>query len=48
MLIAGRNYNGVWSDISSINIKVKNSIWKSPIAYSYLYINNNYNNLFIL
>lgn len=33
MLIAGRNYNGVWSDVSKINIKVKNSIWKTPIAY---------------
>lgn len=33
MLIAGRNYNGIWSDISSIEIKVKNSIWKTPIAY---------------
>lgn len=37
MLISGRNYNGVWSDISSINIKVKNSIWKTPFAY-YTYI----------
>ena len=33
MLIAGRNYNGVWSDISSVEIKVKNSIFKTPIAY---------------
>lgn len=33
MLISGRNYNGVWSDISSIDIKVKNSIWKTPFAY---------------
>lgn len=33
MLIKGRNYNGVWSNISSINIKVKNSIWKTPLAY---------------
>ena len=33
MLIVGRNYNGVWSDISEINIKVKNSIWKTPLAY---------------
>ncbi|MGG7214797.1 ligand-binding sensor domain-containing protein [Clostridium nigeriense] len=37
MLIAGRNYNGVWSDISSINIEVKNSIWKTPFAY-FIYI----------
>ena len=37
MLIAGRNYNGVWSDVSSINIKVKNSIWRTPYAY-FLYI----------
>lgn len=37
MLIAGRNYNGIWSDILSINIKVKNSIWKTPFAY-YTYI----------
>jgi len=37
MLIVGRNYNGVWSDISSINIKVKNSIWKTPFAY-FIYI----------
>ena len=34
MLIAGRNYNGIWSDISEINIKVKNSIWKTPLAYA--------------
>ncbi|MDU2122295.1 MAG: two-component regulator propeller domain-containing protein [Clostridium celatum] len=33
MLIKGRNYNGVWSDVSEINIKVKNTIWKTPIAY---------------
>nr|WP_243281408.1 ATP-binding protein [Clostridium sp. D53t1_180928_C8] len=33
MLVAGRNYNGVWSDVSEVKIKVKNSIWKSPIAY---------------
>lgn len=33
MLIAGRNYNGVWSDVLEINIKVKNSIWRTPIAY---------------
>ncbi len=33
MLVAGRNYNGVWSDVSEVNIKVKNSIWRSPIAY---------------
>ena len=33
MLIKGRSYNGVWSDISEVNIKVKNSIWRSPIAY---------------
>ena len=33
MLIAGRNYNGVWSEVSEVNIKVKNSIWKSPLAY---------------
>ncbi|MBM6861955.1 histidine kinase, partial [Clostridium saudiense] len=33
MLIAGRNYNGVWSDISSIDIKIKNSIFKTPVAY---------------
>lgn len=37
MLVAGRNYNGVWSDISSIDIKVKNSIFKTPIAY-FIYI----------
>ncbi|CAM2077489.1 MAG: sensor histidine kinase [uncultured Clostridium sp.] len=37
MLIVGRNYNGVWSDVSSINIKVKNSIWKTPYAY-FIYI----------
>lgn len=37
MLIAGRNYNGVWSDASRINIKVKNSMWKTPYAY-FLYI----------
>ena len=35
MLIAGRNYNGVWSDVSRINIKVKNSIWKTPYAYCF-------------
>ena len=34
MLISGRNYNGIWSDISEINIKVKNSIWKTPLAYA--------------
>ena len=34
MLIAVRNYNGIWSDISEINIKVKNSIWKTPLAYA--------------
>ena len=33
MLMAGRNYNGVWSDISSVDIKVKNSIFKTPFAY---------------
>ena len=33
MLIAGRNYNGVWSDVLEINIKVKNSIWRTKIAY---------------
>ena len=33
MLIAGRNYNGVWSDVSKVNIRVKNSVWKTPIAY---------------
>ena len=37
MFIAGRNYNGVWSDISSIDIKVKNSAFKTPFAY-FLYI----------
>ena len=37
MLIAGRNYNGVWSDVSRINIKVKNSMWKTPYAY-FIYI----------
>lgn len=37
MLIVGRNYNGVWSDISKINIKVKNSPWKTPFAY-FVYI----------
>ena len=35
MLIAGRNYNGGWSNVSSINIKVKNSIWKTPYAYCF-------------
>lgn len=39
MLIRGRNYNGVWSDISSINIRVKNSIFKTPMAYcTYIFI----------
>ena len=33
MLISGRSYNSVWSDIAEIKIKVRNSIWKSPIAY---------------
>ena len=33
MLISGRSYNSVWSDISKIEIRVKNSIWQSPIAY---------------
>lgn len=37
ILIAGRNYNGVWSDVSRINIKVKNSMWKTPYAY-FIYI----------
>ena len=37
MLMAGRNYNGVWSDVSSIDIKVRNSIWKTPIAY-FIYV----------
>ena len=37
MLIAGRNYNGIWSNISSIDIKVKNSIFKTPFAY-FIYI----------
>ncbi|MBC5631125.1 histidine kinase [Clostridium sp. NSJ-6] len=37
MLMAGRNYNGVWSDVSSVDIKVKNSIFKTPVAY-YIYI----------
>lgn len=37
MLIAGRNYNGVWSSISEIGVKVKNSIWKTKWAY-YTYI----------
>lgn len=34
MLIVGRNYNGAWSDISEINIKVKNYPWKTPLAYT--------------
>ncbi|WP_243190672.1 sensor histidine kinase [Clostridium gallinarum] len=39
LLIKGRNYNGVWSDISTLNIKVKNSIFKTPIAYcTYIFI----------
>lgn len=33
MLMAGRNYNGVWTNVSSVNIKVKNFIWKTPLAY---------------
>ena len=33
MLIKGRNNNGTWSEITEINIKVKNSPWKTPIAY---------------
>ena len=37
MLMAGRNYNGVWSDVSSVDIKVKNSIFKTPVAY-FIYI----------
>lgn len=37
MLIAARNYNGVWSDISKVNIKVKNTPWKTPFAY-FIYI----------
>lgn len=32
MQIAGRNHNGIWSEVSNINIKVKNSIWKTPLA----------------
>ena len=34
MLIKGRNYNGVWSDIPKVNINVKNIIWKTPYAYT--------------
>ena len=34
MLIAGRNYNGIWSDVSEIDIKVKNSIFRTPLAYT--------------
>ena len=34
MLIKGRNYNGVWSDITKVNINVKNIIWKTPYAYA--------------
>lgn len=37
MLMAGRNYNGIWSDVSSVDIKVKNSIFKTPVAY-FIYI----------
>ena len=33
MLVVGRNYNGVWSNILTRDIKVKNSIFKTPIAY---------------
>ena len=33
MLIKGRNNNGTWSEITEVNIKVKNSPWKTPIAY---------------
>ena len=39
MHIVGRNYNGIWSNISVIDIKVKNSIWKTPFAYfTYIFI----------
>ena len=34
MLVIGRNYNGVWSDITKVNINVKNTIWKTPYAYT--------------
>ena len=34
MLVIGRNYNGVWSDITKVNINVKNIIWKTPYAYA--------------
>lgn len=37
MLMAGRNYNGIWSDVSSVDIKVKNSIFKTPVTY-FIYI----------
>ena len=37
MLIAGRNYNGVWSNVLRIDIKVKNSVFRTPFAYG-LYI----------
>ena len=35
MLISGRDYNGVWSEACKIDIRVKNSIWKSPYAYAF-------------
>ncbi|MPQ44229.1 sensor histidine kinase [Clostridium tarantellae] len=34
-LVAGKNSNGIWSDITSINVNVEKAPWNTPLAYCF-------------